>query len=161
MSDFLNTLSNLYTLAFVITSMLSMGLSLTIPQIMAPLKNTRLVIMALVANFILVPAVAYILTLLIPMTQENQIGLILIGCAAGASGMVLRRAWGGLATRRTRGNLPENRGGRTRSAQKDSCDKAPGVGKLDIPRITRRCQSAERGTNQGHHRRIWAGDQMA
>jgi BASS family bile acid:Na+ symporter len=84
MAEFLSTLSNLFTLAFVITSMLSMGLSLTIPQIMAPLKNTRLVIMALVANFILVPVVAYIVTLVIPLEEANKIGLILNGTAAGA-----------------------------------------------------------------------------
>lgn len=84
MADVLNTLSNLFTLAFVVTSMLSMGLSLTIPQILAPLKNTRLVAMALAANFVVVPAAAYVLTRLIPMAQEHQIGLLLLGCAAGA-----------------------------------------------------------------------------
>ena len=84
MADFLNALSNVFTLAFVVTSMLSMGLSLTIPQIMEPLHNTRLVIMALVANFVVVPAAAYILSRVIPMAQENQIGLLLLGCAAGA-----------------------------------------------------------------------------
>ena len=40
-------------LIFVVTSMLAMGLSLTIPQIMQPLKNVRLVILALAANFLL------------------------------------------------------------------------------------------------------------
>lgn len=84
MAEFLNTLSNLFTLAFVVTSMLSMGLSLTIPQIVEPLKHTRLVIMALLANFVIVPAVAFLLSRVIPLSQENQIGLLLIGCAAGA-----------------------------------------------------------------------------
>lgn len=84
MEEFLSALSNLFTLAFVITSMLSMGLSLTIAQISAPLKNTRLVIMALVANFIIVPAAAYVLNLVIPMEQAFQIGLILMATAAGA-----------------------------------------------------------------------------
>ncbi|NTU81716.1 MAG: bile acid:sodium symporter family protein, partial [Chloroflexales bacterium] len=84
MAEVLTALSNLFTLAFVITSMLSMGLSLTIPQITAPLRNTRLVAMALVANFVVVPAAAYLLTRVIPMAQEHQIGLLLVGCAAGA-----------------------------------------------------------------------------
>jgi hypothetical protein len=43
MAAFLNTLSNIFTLSFVVTSMLSMGLALTIPQIAAPLRNGRLV----------------------------------------------------------------------------------------------------------------------
>jgi BASS family bile acid:Na+ symporter len=69
---------------FVVTSMLAMGLSLTIPQIMQPLKNTRLVILALVANFVLVPALAYIILLIIPLEQGLGIGLILLATAAGA-----------------------------------------------------------------------------
>jgi BASS family bile acid:Na+ symporter len=35
--------------------MVAMGLSLTVPQIIAPLRNVRLVILALLANFMLVP----------------------------------------------------------------------------------------------------------
>ena len=45
--------------------MLAMGLSLTIPQIMQPLKNIRLVFLALVANFVLVPALAYIMLMVV------------------------------------------------------------------------------------------------
>ncbi len=84
MAEFLNTLSNLFTLLFVVTSMLSMGLALTIPQIAAPLRNTRLVVLALVANFVIVPAVAFLLSRVIPLSQDLQIGLILFGSAAGA-----------------------------------------------------------------------------
>jgi predicted Na+-dependent transporter len=80
----LSTLQNLFTLAFVVTSMLSMGLSLTVSQILQPLRNTRLVIMALVANFVIVPAVAFALSRIIPLEQSVQIGLLLLGTAAGA-----------------------------------------------------------------------------
>ena len=84
MAAFLNALSNVFTLAFVVTSMLSMGLALTIPQIIEPLRNARLVILALVANFIVVPAVAFLLSRIIPLDKDLQIGLILFGTAAGA-----------------------------------------------------------------------------
>src|SRR5262245_42739129 len=84
MVEVLNALSNLFTLAFVVTSMLSMGLSLTIPQIIAPLRNTRLVLMALVANFVLVPIVAVILTQVIPLAEDLRIGMLLLATAAGA-----------------------------------------------------------------------------
>ena len=80
----LQTLQNLFTLSFVVTSMLSMGLSLTVSQILQPLRNTRLVIMALAANFVVVPAVAFALTRIIPLDQSVQIGLLLLGTAAGA-----------------------------------------------------------------------------
>ena len=84
MTEVLETLAGLSVLVFVISSMLSMGLSLTIPQIIEPLRNARLVILALVANFILVPALAYVLTLLLSLDESVSIGLILVATAAGA-----------------------------------------------------------------------------
>jgi BASS family bile acid:Na+ symporter len=82
--EVLTTLQNLFTLAFVITSMFAVGLSLTVPQIVAPLKIARLVVIALVVSFILVPAVAFILSKIIPMGKDLQIGLLLFGTSAGA-----------------------------------------------------------------------------
>lgn len=84
MSDILESIAMLSVLVFVISSMLSMGLSLTVKQIVEPLKNARLVILALVANFILVPIVAYALTLLLSLDEPLTIGLILVSTAAGA-----------------------------------------------------------------------------
>jgi predicted Na+-dependent transporter len=84
MGEILATLATLSVLVFVISSMLSMGLSLTIKQIMEPLGNTRLVVLALVANFVLVPLVAYVITLVVPLDDSVAIGLILLSTAAGA-----------------------------------------------------------------------------
>jgi BASS family bile acid:Na+ symporter len=84
MTEILETLAMLSLLVFVIGSMTSMGLSLKMPQIMAPLKNVKLVILALVANFILVPIVAIVITLVIPLAEPLRIGLILLATAAGA-----------------------------------------------------------------------------
>jgi predicted Na+-dependent transporter len=79
-----STLQNLFTFAFVLTSMLSMGLSLTVSQIIQPLRSIRLVIMALAANFVVVPAAAFALSRIIPLEEDVQIGLLLLGTAAGA-----------------------------------------------------------------------------
>lgn len=84
MSEILDTLAVLSLLVFVIGSMASMGLSLKISQIIEPLKNFRLVILALIVNFILVPVVAYLITLVIPLDESLRIGLILLATAAGA-----------------------------------------------------------------------------
>jgi BASS family bile acid:Na+ symporter len=84
MTEILETLAMLSVLVFVISSMLSMGLSLTITQIIEPLKNTRLVLLALLANFVLVPLVAYLITLVLPLDESVEIGLILLSTAAGA-----------------------------------------------------------------------------
>ncbi|MGL4651330.1 MAG: bile acid:sodium symporter family protein, partial [Caldilineaceae bacterium] len=69
---------------FVLTSMLAMGMSLTMTQILAPLKNVRLVLLALLGNFVLVPLLAYAIIRLIPLDQSLQIGLIVLSTAAGA-----------------------------------------------------------------------------
>lgn len=82
--DVLATLASLSVLIFVICSMLSMGLSLTIAEITAPLKNTTLVIKSLIASFVLVPILGYLLTLVFPLTEGTAIGLIIVACAAGA-----------------------------------------------------------------------------
>src|SRR6267378_1574375 len=42
-------------LTFVVSSMLAVGLSLTFQQIVAPLRNGKLVFLALLANFVLMP----------------------------------------------------------------------------------------------------------
>jgi predicted Na+-dependent transporter len=84
LNQLLSIIMNLSTLAFVVTSMLAMGLSLTVAQILAPLRNVRLVILALVANFILVPLVAYLITFSFPFSDGLKIGLILVSTAAGA-----------------------------------------------------------------------------
>lgn len=83
-SSFLETIGVLATLVFVLTSMLGMGFSLTVPQIVAPLRNTKLVLLSLAANFILVPLLALGILLIFPLSEELSIGLFLVGTAAGA-----------------------------------------------------------------------------
>jgi BASS family bile acid:Na+ symporter len=83
-TDILGTLANLSLLVFVIGSMASLGLSLKMGQIVQPLKNVRLVVSALGVNFVLVPIVAYLITLIFPLDEALRIGLILLATAAGA-----------------------------------------------------------------------------
>jgi BASS family bile acid:Na+ symporter len=84
MKEIIEVLANLSTLVFVISSMLSLGLSLTVQQILEPLKNIGLVLRVLLANFVLVPLVAYLLKSVIPLDHSLAIGLILLATAAGA-----------------------------------------------------------------------------
>jgi predicted Na+-dependent transporter len=83
-SGTLQILANLGVLTFVVSSMLAMGLSLTVAQILASLRNAGLVLRALAANFVLVPAVALLILFLIPLDKSLGIGLILLATAAGA-----------------------------------------------------------------------------
>ena len=81
---FLIAVGTLGTLVFIITSMVGMGFSVTIPQIIAPLRNTRLVLLSLAANFIIVPILVLLIVRLLPLSPGLQTGLVLCGMAAGA-----------------------------------------------------------------------------
>ncbi len=83
MAHVLSALSNATFLLFVVTTMLAMGFSLTVSQIFAPLRSVRLVVLALVGNFVLVPLLAIALTRLIPLSEPLKIGVILLGVVAG------------------------------------------------------------------------------
>ncbi len=71
-------------LVFLVSSMLATGLSLTLNAVLAPLRNLRVVLIALVLNFVFAPAFAWLLTVLIPLEQGYVTGLLLLGGAAGA-----------------------------------------------------------------------------
>src|SRR5437763_223255 len=71
-------------LAFVLSSMLAIGLGLTLAQIVAPLRSARLVALSLLANFVLMPLGAVALATLLRLDQPLGVGLLLLGCAAGA-----------------------------------------------------------------------------
>jgi len=83
-NDFISAIAGISGLLFVVTSMLAMSLSLSVQQMTQPLKNIHLVILALLANFVLVPLLAFAIIKIIPMDQSLQIGVILLGTAAGA-----------------------------------------------------------------------------
>ena len=82
--QFVSTIATLAGLTFVVGSMFATGLSLTVGQIVQPLKNARLVILALIANFALVPLLGYVITLVIPLDEPLKIGLIVLSTVAGA-----------------------------------------------------------------------------
>src|SRR6516225_1221517 len=82
--DLLNKASNVAMLSFVVSSMLAMGLGLLIRQIIEPLRNVWLVVLGLVANFILMPLGAFVLGWVLRLDEQFGIGLLVLGCAAGA-----------------------------------------------------------------------------
>jgi len=84
MTEALSLLFNLSVLIFVLTSMFGMGLSLTLKQVFAPMRNVSLVLRALAANFILSPLLAFALAKVIGLDQQLATGLFILGVAAGA-----------------------------------------------------------------------------
>jgi BASS family bile acid:Na+ symporter len=82
--EFFEAIAQLSGLVFVVTSMLAMGMSLTVAQIVDPLRNVRLVVLALIANFVLVPALAFGIAAVIPIDDSLRTGLIVLAAAGGA-----------------------------------------------------------------------------
>jgi ACR3 family arsenite transporter len=76
---------NFGVILLAIISMLAIGFSLTIPQIIESLKDKKLVSLSLFANFVLVPVMAFFLATGLNFSQGVTIGLVLVGTAAGAS----------------------------------------------------------------------------
>ena len=84
LSDALIAVAQVGILAFVVASMTAMGLSLTISQVVQPLRDVRVLIVLLVANFVVVPAVTIAAARLLPIDQSTGTALIIMGCCAGA-----------------------------------------------------------------------------
>jgi BASS family bile acid:Na+ symporter len=71
-------------IVFVLSSMLGMGLGLRVGEIVAPLRNLRLVMLSLVANFVVMPFAALALARILRLDESMGIGLLLLGMAGGA-----------------------------------------------------------------------------
>ena len=82
--ELLNTLYNLMGLVFVLGTICSMGLSLTMQQITGPLRDARFVIVALLANFVVPPILAFLLIRTFSLDETLAVGLLLVSLAAGA-----------------------------------------------------------------------------
>src|SRR5215470_1058427 len=82
--EILSKIVPIVMLAFVLSSMLSMGLSLTVAEILAPLRNYRLIALALLANFVLMPFAALGIARLLRLDEPLGIALLLLGTASGA-----------------------------------------------------------------------------
>ena len=82
--DLLGKAATVAMLIFVVFSMLAMGTGLTVARITEPLRDVRLVLLALLANFVLMPIGAEALAKVLRLDEPFGVGLLLLGCAAGA-----------------------------------------------------------------------------
>jgi BASS family bile acid:Na+ symporter len=82
--DLLNKVATTALLGFVVSSMMAMGVSFTVRQIIDALRDVRLVVVALLANFVAMPLGALALNKILRLDQPLGVGLLLLGAAAGA-----------------------------------------------------------------------------
>jgi BASS family bile acid:Na+ symporter len=68
---------------FAVTGMLALGFSIPRKVFPGPLTDKKLVLLVLVANFILLPLLAYLLTTSLNLPPGISVGLILMAAAAG------------------------------------------------------------------------------
>ena len=82
--DLLNKVATTALLGFVVSSMMTMGLGFTVRQIIDALRDVRLVLLALLANFVAMPLGALALDKMLRLDEPLGVGLLLLGAAAGA-----------------------------------------------------------------------------
>jgi BASS family bile acid:Na+ symporter len=83
MHEILTKLLPLAIAVFLFSAMFSVGLDLTIRQIVEPLRNKRLVAVSMIANIVLVPLAALGLAGVIPMDGALKTGFLLYAFSAG------------------------------------------------------------------------------
>jgi len=87
MQDFVMPLAKLSLLVFVMSALLGTGATLTVRQILEPLRNIRLVITSFAASFLIVPLIALVVTRIHPLEEPLKIGLILLSMTAGSEAL--------------------------------------------------------------------------
>ncbi|MGH9759644.1 MAG: bile acid:sodium symporter family protein, partial [Blastocatellia bacterium] len=82
--ELMQKVGSVAALVFVVFAMLTMGLGLSVGEIVAPLRSVRLLVLALVSNYVLMPLVALGLGRMLGLDQPLLFGLLLMGAAGGA-----------------------------------------------------------------------------
>jgi predicted Na+-dependent transporter len=87
MDDLLPILRVIFKILVVLVavfSVMGMGLGLKVRQVLEPLRNVWRVAVATVANFLLVPLLCWLITLVLPLSEGFRIGMMLLAAGAGS-----------------------------------------------------------------------------
>jgi bile acid:Na+ symporter, BASS family len=79
----LGTLPGLLSYLFLVSTMLAIGLTVTGGEILAALRDRRLMGRLLLANFVLVPLLGYLLIVFVPLPQSAKLAIALLALAPG------------------------------------------------------------------------------
>src|SRR5512137_1575508 len=79
MAEILQILLKVSLVLFMVGNLLDMGLRLKLREALGGLRNVRFVVLSVLWGFVLCPALAYLLTKVIPLEQPYAIGMILLG----------------------------------------------------------------------------------
>jgi len=81
MADILPKLLNLTLVLFMVGSLLEMGLRLKLGEARGAIRNVRFVALTLLWSFVLGPALALLLTKIIPLPEPYALGMLFLGMA--------------------------------------------------------------------------------
>src|SRR5512135_853902 len=96
MDAILQKIMGITIVIFMVGNLLEVGLRLEVSEALAALRNVRFVVTSLLWCFVLGPALAVLLTKLIPLAAPYALGLILLGMAPCSPAIpVMRKKSGG------------------------------------------------------------------
>jgi BASS family bile acid:Na+ symporter len=98
-AEIFSKLLNITLIIFMVGNLLDMGLRLNLREALGGLRNVRFVLQGVLWGFVLCPALAYLLTKIIPLDPAYTMGMILLGMAPCAPflPMMVDKARGDLA----------------------------------------------------------------
>ena len=99
MEHVLQQIQTITIVIFMVGNLLEVGLRLQVAQALAALRNVRFVVISLLWCFVIGPALAVMLTRLIPLDAPYALGLVLLGMTpcSPAIPVMMRRSGGSLA----------------------------------------------------------------
>src|SRR5512139_1063440 len=99
MEQILEQIQTITIVIFMVGNLLEVGLRLKVAEAFAALRNARFVVLAILWCFVLGPALAVLLTKIIPLAQPYALGLMLLGMApcSPAIPVMMRKSGGSLA----------------------------------------------------------------
>lgn len=99
MDAILQKIMNVTIVIFMVGNLLEVGLRLNVAEALAALRNVRFVVISLLWCFVLGPALAVLLTRIIPLAEPYALGLVLLGMApcSPAIPIMMRKSGGSLA----------------------------------------------------------------
>src|SRR5512136_892122 len=99
MEQVLEKIQAITIVIFMVGNLLEVGLRLQVAEALAALRNMRFLVMSLLWCFVLGPALAVLLTKIIPLSAPYALGLVLLGMApcSPAIPVMMRKSGGSLA----------------------------------------------------------------
>lgn len=99
MEHILEKIQTVTIIIFMVGNLLEVGLRLKVAEALAALRNVRFVVITLLWCFVVGPAVAVLLTKIIPLSAPYALGLVLLGMApcSPAIPIMMRKSGGSLA----------------------------------------------------------------